>query len=60
MSRIRQRELHARRSRKKKLAQLREQYAAAKSASAKTKILDKVSLIAPSLTKEDFEGSVKG
>ncbi|PIR48475.1 hypothetical protein COU80_04455 [Candidatus Peregrinibacteria bacterium CG10_big_fil_rev_8_21_14_0_10_55_24] len=59
MSRIRQREIHARRIRQRKLAHLREQYSAAKSSTEKSKIIDRVAKIAPSLTKEAFQAMVK-
>jgi len=60
MSRIRQRELHARRVRGKKLKKLREKYAKSKSAAQKDQILTKVSRQAPTLSKEEFEKMVKG
>jgi len=59
MSRIRQREMHARRVRAKKLAHLREKYAQAKSAVQKDSVLEHVAKIAPLMTKEQFVAEVK-
>ncbi len=55
MSRIRQRELHARRNRYKKLKKLREKFAAAKSTSQKGQILDKIARVAPLASKEELK-----
>ncbi|MFA7682135.1 MAG: DUF6800 family protein [Candidatus Peribacteraceae bacterium] len=60
MSRIRQRELHARHVRRKKLAKLRVRYTQAKSAVQKGKIIDQVAHVAPLLTEKEFMALMKG
>jgi len=57
MSRIRQREMHARRIRKVKLKKLRGMYKSAKTVVSKEKIAEKVGRVSPCLTKEAFEKS---
>ena len=54
MSRIRQREIHARRIRHKKLKSLKAHYVAAKSASEKQHVVEKLGRIAPWLSTEKF------
>ena len=59
MSRIRQREIHARRVRKMKLRSLRARYSDAKSATQKEQIVIKVARVAPWLSLEQFAGKKK-
>ncbi|OGJ58588.1 hypothetical protein A2881_02315 [Candidatus Peribacteria bacterium RIFCSPHIGHO2_01_FULL_55_13] len=58
MSRIRQREIHARRKRKAKLAKLRTQYASATGV-AREGILAKVRRVSPAMTEDQFVSSAK-
>ncbi|MEK7563354.1 MAG: DUF6800 family protein [Patescibacteria group bacterium] len=58
MSRIRQREIHARRKRKAKLAKLRIHYASATGV-AKEEILAKVRRVSPAMTEDQFVSSAK-
>jgi len=57
--RIVERDLKKRRLRREKLSKLREKFKLAKTEEEKTRILNKVSKIAPSLKVEDFLASVK-
>lgn len=59
MSRIGERERHARQKRKGKLRKLREKYTTAKSAVEKEKVLVKVSRITPWLTEDVFKAPLK-
>ncbi len=59
MSRIRQREIHARRKRKMKLSKLRTQYASATGV-AKEQILAKVRRVSPAMLEEQFVATTKG
>jgi len=56
---VRRNELHARRVRRRRLKQLRERYAKAKTSAEKDKIMDKVSRVAPSLSSEQFLAPIK-
>jgi len=56
---VRRNELHARRVRRRRLKQLRERYAKAKTSTEKDKIMDKVSRVAPSLSSEQFLAPIK-
>lgn len=58
MSRIRQREIHARRKRKAKLVKFRTQYASATGVT-KEQILAKVRRVSPGVTEEQFVTSAK-
>ncbi|MBM3227734.1 hypothetical protein FJZ27_02620 [Candidatus Peribacteria bacterium] len=59
MSRIRQREIHARRKRQAKLEKLRAQYASM-TGMAREQILSKVRRVSPAMTEEQFVASAKG
>jgi len=59
MSRIRQREIHARRKRQAKLLKLRTQYASTTGV-AREQILSKVRRVSPAMTEEQFTASAKG
>lgn len=58
MSRIRQREIHARRKRQAKLSKLRTQYTSATGV-AKEQILAKVRRVSPAMTEEQFTALAK-
>lgn len=59
MSRIRQREIHARRARKLKTSKLRARYSEAKSATQKEQVLEKLARISPWLSLEEFAAPLK-
>ncbi len=56
---VRRNELHARRVRRRRLKQLRERYAKAKTSGEKEKIMEKVGRVAPSLSSEQFLAPIK-
>ncbi len=55
----RRNELHARRARRQRLKKLRARYAKAKTNAEKDKILEKVSRVAPSVSREQFLAALK-
>ena len=59
MSRIRQREIKARRMRKLKMEKLRTRYTEAKSATQKEQVLEKLGRITPWLSQEEFVAPLK-
>jgi hypothetical protein len=59
MSRIRQREIHARRTRKRKLNQLRVRYSDAKGPLQKEQVMAKLGRVAPWLNEEALTGKKK-
>lgn len=56
---IRQNELHRQRARKWRLRKLRTEYAASKTAAEKEQILQKLTRIAPTASKEQFLAAIK-
>jgi len=56
---VRRNELHARRVRRRRLKQLRERYAKAKTSAEKDRIVEKAARVAPSLSSEQFLTPVK-
>lgn len=59
MSRIRQREIHARRVRKKKLKKLRSTLAESKGGAQKEGLLTKLARLAPWMSEKDLTGKKK-
>lgn len=59
MARIRQTEIHARRTRRRKLKKLRQKYVAAKSGLQKEKVLVSQGRVAPWLSEELFLAPLK-